>query len=244
MNLSSEDKTWIYIGVGLAATGGLIYWYKNKDNGKKEAFDQPKAIDENKNIFQTPPIVEPGREVGNPQTNAPATGTAPTTPAPITGNDQFMYSVGQRIMCNTRAGLDATDVQQMADGSYFTKNVKVKKFEYGKEIGKVVAVYKAKGFVFYIVTGIPKLFSDSFDNRYYWVQHRQVKGIVPLLKTQSMAQTPTLDTNKLLKKGIKGAEVGQLQKMLNIGVDGDFGKDTEAALFKAKKVKQITIATF
>ena len=39
--MTTEDKNWLYIGVGLLATGGAIYWYKNKDNSKEiEGFER------------------------------------------------------------------------------------------------------------------------------------------------------------------------------------------------------------
>lgn len=64
-----------------------------------------------------------------------------------------------------------------------------------------------------------------------------------------------LDTNKVLKRGSKGIEVSELQRMLlkdynaNLGtsginkngIDGDFGLLTELALKKAKGVTQITL---
>lgn len=53
-----------------------------------------------------------------------------------------------------------------------------------------------------------------------------------------------LDKNKTLKKGVKGAEVRELQRLLGISADGDFGPATEAALLKAKGVTQITLNTF
>ena len=68
-----------------------------------------------------------------------------------------------------------------------------------------------------------------------------------------------LNANKTLKKGIKGAEVTQLQRYLkrdggaNLlgstgsgqdGVDGDFGVKTEAALKKVKGVVQITLSQY
>ena len=68
-------------------------------------------------------------------------------------------------------------------------------------------------------------------------------------------QSSDLDKSKLLKKGSKGAEVVELQKLLlkdysaNLGegginkngVDGDFGSLTENALKKAKGVTEITL---
>ena len=68
-------------------------------------------------------------------------------------------------------------------------------------------------------------------------------------------QAETLDKEKVLKIGSKGAEVVELQRVLlkdysaNLGatgvngdgIDGDFGTLTELALMKAKKVKEIAL---
>lgn len=57
-------------------------------------------------------------------------------------------------------------------------------------------------------------------------------------------QGATLDKNKLLKKGSKGLEVRELQRLLGVGVDGDFGNLTETALLNAKGVTSISINAF
>lgn len=68
-------------------------------------------------------------------------------------------------------------------------------------------------------------------------------------------QSETLDEEKVLKKGSKGAEVVELQRILlkdysadlgktgvnQDGIDGDFGTRTEVALMKAKNVKEIAL---
>jgi hypothetical protein len=68
-------------------------------------------------------------------------------------------------------------------------------------------------------------------------------------------QTPTLDEEKVLKKGSQGAEVSELQRILKKdynaslgdsgvnkdGIDGDFGLLTEVALKKAKNVTEIKL---
>jgi hypothetical protein len=53
-----------------------------------------------------------------------------------------------------------------------------------------------------------------------------------------------LDRNRLLSKGIKGAEVTELQNLLNVKADGDFGNITLTALQKAKGVSQISLNQF
>lgn len=68
-------------------------------------------------------------------------------------------------------------------------------------------------------------------------------------------QTPTLDEEKVLKKGSQGAEVSELQRVLKKdynaslgdsgvnkdGIDGDFGLLTEVALKSAKGVTEIAL---
>lgn len=68
-------------------------------------------------------------------------------------------------------------------------------------------------------------------------------------------QAENLDEEKVLKKGSKGAEVAELQRILlkdfsadlgktgvnEDGIDGDFGTLTENALMKAKNVKEIAL---
>lgn len=56
-----------------------------------------------------------------------------------------------------------------------------------------------------------------------------------------------IDVNKILKKGMSGPEVTQLQTVLkekgqNIAIDGQFGAQTEAALIAVAGVNQITLA--
>jgi hypothetical protein len=68
-------------------------------------------------------------------------------------------------------------------------------------------------------------------------------------------QSDSLDKNRLLKKGMDGAEVSELQRILikdynaNLGdtgvnkdgIDGDFGLLTEVALKSAKNVTEIKL---
>lgn len=72
---------------------------------------------------------------------------------------------------------------------------------------------------------------------------------VETVSTPKTANTPvqgaTLDRNKLLKVGSKGLEVRELQRLLGIAIDGDFGtKETLPALQKEKGVSQISLNAF
>lgn len=63
-----------------------------------------------------------------------------------------------------------------------------------------------------------------------------------------------LDKNKLLKRGVKGAEVKRLQEMINkalgglgkklLSTDGAFGPKTEEALYYLIKTRTTTLAQF
>ena len=68
------------------------------------------------------------------------------------------------------------------------------------------------------------------------VVNQPVKTVV-----SSGGTTVTLNNTLLLKKGSVGNEVRQLQKLLGVAVDGDFGPLTETALKTKKGVIQITL---
>lgn len=65
---------------------------------------------------------------------------------------------------------------------------------------------------------------------------------VPTSPTPTTPTPTVLDRNKVLKKGISGAEVKELQKLLGgLTVDGSFGTNTENRLKTVKGVIQITL---
>lgn len=55
---------------------------------------------------------------------------------------------------------------------------------------------------------------------------------------------PTINRNLVLKRGSKGLEVRELQNLLQVKVDGDFGPITETALYSVRSVTQISINQF
>lgn len=248
--MTTEDKNWLYIGVGLLATGGAIYWYKNKDNLKEvQGFEKPLNLGDIEATIvptkATPKYVANGPGTTNPKATSKITAKDNVPPKPIVIPEAtFMYAKGQKIMCNVRGGLQALDVQKKADGEFWTKTVKVKKFGFGDEIGTIVGIKKKDGFIFYIVTGTYHFGSESFDSRYFWINHFQIKGIAPLMKTTGLSNVPTLDVTKVLQKGSKGFEVNELQRRLRIDIDGDFGNKTETALLQQKNTKAISLQNF
>lgn len=77
-------------------------------------------------------------------------------------------------------------------------------------------------------------------------QAEEIPNYIPeeIPSTPAKTTSTGLDRNKLLSKGVKGHEVRELQRLLKVKVDGDFGKNTLTALQKAKDVSQITLNQF
>ena len=72
---------------------------------------------------------------------------------------------------------------------------------------------------------------------------QEIPNQIPTPTPQQPAPV-VLDGNKLLKKGINGAETKKLQTLLGISSDGIFGSQTEAALLAKKGVVQTTLNQF
>ncbi|MEO4005791.1 hypothetical protein [Flavobacterium sp. CAU 1735] len=69
--------------------------------------------------------------------------------------------------------------------------------------------------------------------------------IIPTSPTPTTPTPMVLDRNKVLKKGVSGAEVKELQRLLGgLTVDGSFGTNTENRLKAVKNVIQITLNTY
>lgn len=131
---------------------------------------------------------------------------------------------------------------------------------------------KNRGFIFFILTLaigllIIYLFRDKiFPNK---KQNTSVPGgidntdkfpdVMPIgkndiVKNDVVPEIPSLDKNKLLKRGVKGVEVKQLQEMINkaltglnknkLVVDGAFGQKTEEALYYLLTIRTTTLAQF
>ena len=81
-------------------------------------------------------------------------------------------------------------------------------------------------------------------NDIYWIpDHSVIKPVGRILPTVPVVKTSgaSIDKSKLLQKGSKGLEVRTLQTLLKIKADGDFGRNTQNALFTQKGVKQIRL---
>lgn len=128
------------------------------------------------------------------------------------------------------------------------------------------------GFIFFIITVavgglLIYLFKDKiFPDKKTEKQNDKAPDVIPIGKKDTPAKdvvndnsdpipTPTaLDKNKLLKRGVKGAEVERLQEMINkalaglgkklLVTDGAFGPKTEEALYYLIKTRTTTLAQF
>jgi len=76
----------------------------------------------------------------------------------------------------------------------------------------------------------------------YWIYR---KSKTPSNANDTVSPGTQLDYNKVLKSGVRGQEVSELQQRLGgLAVDGIFGPKTEARLKAVKGVTQITLAQF
>ncbi|KIA99234.1 hypothetical protein OA93_06295 [Flavobacterium sp. KMS] len=63
--------------------------------------------------------------------------------------------------------------------------------------------------------------------------------------TNSLPKTgAVLNKNKVLGKGIKGVEVRELQRLLDVTIDGNFGANTQKALQSKKGVSKISLNAY
>ncbi len=66
----------------------------------------------------------------------------------------------------------------------------------------------------------------------------------PIVANNKPTAGATLNKNKILSKGSKGLEVRELQRLLGVAIDGDFGPDTLAALKAKKGVSSISLNAY
>lgn len=130
---------------------------------------------------------------------------------------------------------------------------------------------KKIGFIFFLITiAIGGLLIYLFKDKIFLDKTEKPKDkdpdVIPIGKkdatikevdndnNDTLPKHITLDKNKLLKRGVKGAEVERLQEMINktlsalgkklLVVDGAFGPKTEEALYFLIKTRSTTLAQF
>lgn len=232
--MTTEDKIWIGGGIALAIGGG-IYYFVQKNKNDNEISQEIEADLRN----ETLPVATP-RPV-----RAPTLATAPIVPVKtiseplVRSADAFRYSIGQEVMASGFNGTKTYDARKMADGNYTSEGIRKATFKKGDKIGKIIWVGKRSDGTYRYVAQR----DGTFLNDIYWIaDHSVIKPIGKILPTiQAVIETSGIDKAMLLKKGSKGMEVRTLQTLLKVKVDGDFGRNTENALFTQKGVKQIRL---
>jgi hypothetical protein len=231
--LTNDEKLLYAGGAVLLLGGGAIWYFRNKKEKEQEESTDYGTV--NTQV-----------EVSNPVVPKPPRKPVLATPnisneviqVPIRTNENFAYPVGQQVMANGYYGTQTYVARKKADGSYFSKGEKYVKFENGDAIGTIIWVGKmSNGTYRYVVKRTGSLGVVT----YYWIADTKV--IKPIGKKLPIVNPNAshLDSNKLLKRGVKGNEVKELQRRLKITADGDFGKKTETALLHQKKLSQIRL---
>lgn len=229
--MTTENKVIAGVGGLLLLVGGIVFWNKRKANNEIENVDSQLYLDQ--------PTNEPVKIPASTTTKALVT-TKPVITKVI--QDGFSYRIGQEIMANVRPNVPAQDVQLNANGEYYTNGENIGRFPYGSKIGKIKEVLRRPdGTYRYVVAR-----SEFFGEKLYWLDHKNVKPIgVVVPPSPTVRSTAGLDMNLTLHRGLYNSkEVEELQKRLKLKVDGDFGPNTENALFVVKKVKEIKLKDF
>ena len=233
--MTTEDKLWIGGGIALAVGGGIYYFVqKGKDKKALEEAELEYAPEEaQQSGSNTVPIKTP------PLATAPIIPVKTLAESPVRDADSFRYSVGQEIMASGFNGTKTYDARKMADGNYTSEGIRKATFKKGDRIGRIIWVGRKPDGTFRYVAQR----NGAFMNDIYWIpDHSVIKPVGKILPTvPAVSEASGIDKSKLLKKGSKGMEVKTLQKLLKVKADGDFGRNTENALFTQKGVKQIRL---
>lgn len=231
--MTTEDKLWIGGGIALALGGG-IYYFVQKSKDKQQTEDIEYSDEPTPNTapipIKTPPLA-----------TAPIIPIKTVAEPPVRDADTFRYSVGQEVMATGFNGTKTYDARKMADGNYTSEGIRKATFKKGDKIGKIIWVGRRPDGTYRYVAQRNGAFMDDI----YWIpDHSVIKPVGKILPTVSAiptSGTSDIDKSKLLKKGSKGMEVRTLQTLLKIKADGDFGRNTENALFNQKGIKQIRL---
>lgn len=234
--MTTEDKLWIGGGIALALGGGIYYFVQNSKNDKEIA-QEVEADLSDETLPNTSPI-----PIRTPQlATAPIVSVKTITEQHVRSADTFRYSIGQEVMASGFNGTKTYDARKMADGNYTSEGIRKATFKKGDKIGKIIWVGKRPDGTYRYVAQRNGAFMDDI----YWIpDHSVIKPVGKILPTVSAIASSgvsNIDKDKLLKKESKGMEVRTLQTLLKIKVDGDFGRNTENALFTQKGLKQIKL---
>ena len=232
--MTTEDKLWIGGGIALAVGGG-VYYFVQKGNDKQQEYVED-------TIYPIAPIKVPSSATTPIKVQVPIKINAPVK-APVVA-DSYRYSLGQEVMATGFYGTKTYDARKMADGNYISEGIRKATFKKGDKIGTIIWVgLRPDGTYRYVVQRNGLLLNDI-----YWIADQDVikpvGKIYPTVSSVNATNNSGIDKGKLLKKGSKGLEVKALQTLLKIKVDGDFGRNTENALFTQKGVKQIKLNEF
>jgi hypothetical protein len=232
--MTTEDKLWIGGGIALALGGGVYYFVQKGKDKQQDYIEEP--------IEPVAPIKTPTLATNPIRVQTPVKTQTPVK-APVVA-DNFRYSIGQEVMATGFYGTKTYDARKMADGNYFSEGIRKATFKKGDKIGTIIWVgLRPDGTYRYVVQRNGLLLNDI-----YWIaDHDVIKPVGKIYPTVSSVNTVNqtgINKGMLLKKGSKGIEVRALQTLLKIKVDGDFGRNTENALFTQKGVKQIKLNDF
>lgn len=232
---TQEDKNWAMAGAGIALVGGL-YWYSQS----QKADTEPSNYDPNSNYIDSKETV-PSGTANNPKS---PTKTTTATPTPVISNtrqpDAVRYKVGQEMMAIGSSGTPTYKTRKAANGTYINEGVKGNTIRLGDKIGTIIWVgTMADGTFRYVLENKGVLYNDL-----YWITDYRLMKPIDNSKPVSTTASVAMNKNLLLKMGSKGLEVRELQRLLGITIDGDFGTKTLTALQSKKGVSQITLANF
>lgn len=231
--LTNDEKLLYGGGIVLLLGGGAIWYFRNKK--EKEQEESTDYGTENTQVeVSTPVVPKPPKKpvLATPTYTTPK----PLVITPVRTADNFRYAVGQEVKAALKNGTQTYGVIGTSP-DFETNGVKKAKFNYGDKIGTIVwAGTRSNGTFRYVVKRI-----GLIETGYYWItDNRGIKPTGKILNTINF-NASNLDSNKLLKRGVKGNEVKELQRRLNIIADGDFGKNTETALLHKKKTSAIRL---
>jgi hypothetical protein len=246
--MTEEDKKWA-IGGGVVAAGGLLYWYFQK---QKAAVTDTASTGTDTTAYLDSATTAVATDSGTSGQDSPS--TPATTPVSSARQpDTYRWSVGQEMMAIGSTGTKGYEAKKMANGAYTSNTLLKNTFVYGDKIGKIIWVGTYADGTFRYVIQKDGLIGSLLNDVYWIADYRVIQPIdgskgIATTKATTATTTSSLNVSLVLKKGVVGPEVKELQKRLGIPATtvgyGTFGPLTETTLKQQKGVTQITLATF